>query len=167
MKQELRFCAEVYRLLHDRIDQRKRVLFCLDGAPAKEAFRCNEIGGETVPDLCFTLLGAKQELRIEAKIIEDRRVVAGRNQKRAWSDPDYALAPHLWIAADEALEAFYLWPHYTFRDEIAKKANSNGRLLAFGSGQMPSAKTLRDLVSAILAWAARNGLGPETIPDHG
>ncbi len=68
MKQEHRFCAEVYHRLHDQIDHDKRVLFCLDGAAAREAAKSGVVECATIPDLCFTFEGA--DVHVDAAAFE-------------------------------------------------------------------------------------------------
>jgi len=161
MRQEHRFCAEVYHKLYDLMDHEKRVLFCLDGSAAMEASKCDELECATMPDLCFSFTGAQQELRIEAKIMEKRRVKLGAGQRAAWCMGGNGNAmPHLWIGADEALTKFWLWDHKVFSDKIAKHAASKGDILVFQCDDPPHDLSLKQLVVGIVAWAEKNGFKP-------
>ena len=161
MRQEHLFCAEVYHRLHDLIDHRKRVLFCLDGAAAKEAAKLKHVECATFPDLCFTFAGSQSEIRIEAKIIKKRRVKVGRDQRLAWCAGGTGLAiPHLWIAADESLAEFWLWDHQPFSVKLAQHVTSTGPVLVFTNGEEPVPSDLDELVTKIVAWAEAHGVKP-------
>jgi hypothetical protein len=162
MRQEHKFCAEVYHRLYDRIDHTKRVLFCLDGWAAQEAARRQEVRGATIPDLCFTLIGGRRELRIEAKIIENRRIKIGAAQRGAWCrNGTRSLQPHLWIAANEQLTQFYHWEHNGFCRTIAAHVNSKQAIRVFDVGQGGDGVTLPELVVRVLTYATRKGFCPE------
>lgn len=158
MRQEHRFCAEVYHRLHSLMDHEKRVLFCLDGAAAKEAAKVGEVECATMPDLCFTFVGAAREIRIEAKIMERRRVQLGFDQRTAWSSGGTGKAPpHLWISADESLTQFWLWDHEGFCTKIAQHASSKGPILVFGEGTVPDRCAIDELVNRLIVWATEHG----------
>lgn len=158
MRQEHRFCADVYHKLHGLIDHNRRVLFCLDGAAAREAAKSGEVECPTMPDLCFTFAGAEQEIRIEAKIVERRRVKLGADQRSAWWRSGTGMAmPHLWIGADEALSCFWMWDHEGFCDKIGQHRSSKGPVLVFPVDAMPDHCGIDDLVRRIIAWATEHG----------
>lgn len=162
MRQEHRFCAEVYHRLHGQIDHDKRVLFCLDGAAAREAAKSGDVECATMPDLCFTFVGAPGEIRIEAKIVKRRRVKLGADQRKAWCRGGSGKAvPHLWIGADEALTQFWLWDHEGFCAKIAQHTTSKGPILVFGDGSGPDHCAIDKLVERIVAWATEHGLKPK------
>lgn len=162
MRQEHRFCAEVYHRLHGQIDQKRRVLFCLDGAAAREAAKTGEVECPTMPDLCFTFLGAEAELRIEAKIIERRRVKLGADQRTAWWTDGTGLAmPHLWIAADESLSCFWMWEHEGFAHKIGIHRESKGPVLVFPAKTLPDHCGIDTLVERLVDWATNHGFKPK------
>jgi hypothetical protein len=169
MRQEHRFCAEVYHQLHGLIDHSRRVLFCLDGAAAREAAKTGQVECATMPDLCFTYSGAVSEIRIEAKIIERRRVKLGADQRTAWCRGGTGMAvPHLWIGADEALSRFWLWDHEgPFCAKIERHRASKGPILVFPDGTAPDHCTLKELVERIIAWATENGFKPKELASNG
>ncbi len=154
MRQEHRFCADVYHRLHGLIDHRRRLLFCLDGSAAREAARAGEVECATMPDLCFTFSGASSEIRIEAKIVERRRVKLGAEQRVAWCHGGTGLAvPHLWIGADEELSHFWMWEHEGFCAKIGQHRTSKGPILV----TLPDSCDIDALVERIVAWATEHG----------
>ena len=159
MRQEHLFCAEVYHRLHSMIDQSKRVLFCLDGAAAKGAAMRQEIECATMPDLCFTFVGGDGELRLEAKIIENRRVKIGRDQRNAWCYGGTGKAfPHLWIGANECMDQFWMWSHDEFSQKIATHRTSKGPIRVFSCDAFTTSSCDMDtLVMQIISWAESNG----------
>ncbi len=168
MRQEHRFCAEVYHRLHGLVDHGKRVLFCLDGAAAREAAGHGEVECATMPDLCFTFVGAPCEIRIEAKIMERRRVKLGADQRTAWCSGGTGKAvPHLWIGADEDLVQFWLWDHGGFCAKVAARKTSKGPVLVFDKDSAPDSCAMDELVKRIIAWATEHGLKPKEQVQNG
>lgn len=162
MRQEHRFCADVYHRLYDLIDQNRRVLFCLDGAAAREAAKTGDVECATMPDLCFTFCGGASEIRIEAKIVERRRVKLGAEQRTAWCRNGTGMAiPHLWIGADENLSRYWMWEHEAFCDKIEEHQTSRGPILVFAANMEPDSCDIDGLVERIVAWATENGFKPK------
>lgn len=162
MREEHRFCAEVYHRLHGLIDHSRRVLFCLDGSAAKEAAKAGEVECATMPDLCFCFSGSTTEMRIEAKIIEKRRVKLGIDQRNAWRHGGTGLAmPHIWIASNTTMSLFWMWSHETFCTKIAQHQNSTGPILVFQKDCEQDNFTIDELVERIVAWATEQGLKPK------
>jgi hypothetical protein len=161
MRQEHLFCAEVFHRLYDRIDHTKRKLFCLDGSAAKQAASKNEIECETIPDLCFTFVGADREIRIEAKILESRRIKLSSNERAAWCRSGTGkLQPDLWVAADEPLRRCWKWEHKTFCEKLDFHQTSKGPVLVFPADQFPEGLGVDELVEEIVRWAEMNGFHP-------
>lgn len=158
MRQEHLFCAEVYHLLYDLIDHSKRKLFCLDGGAAKQAALNGEIECETMPDFCFTFAGADRELRIEAKILDRRKIKLSRNERTAWCrNGSGRLPPHLWIAADTSLEQCWMWEHETFCHKLELHRTSKGPVLVFPAKQFPPGCDIDGLIDRITEWAEAHG----------
>jgi hypothetical protein len=158
MRQEHLFCAEVFHRLYDCIDHDKRKLFCLDGGAAKEAARKGEIECETMPDFCFTFVGAEREIRIEAKILARRRIKLSPNERSAWCrNGTGKLSPHLWIAGNETLQQCWMWEHQTFGDKLERHRTSKGPVLVFPAVQFPAGCGIDELVARIVEWASQNG----------
>ena len=69
-----------------------------------------------VPDLWFTLAGDLRPILLEAKILNaDRTVTVNQGQLSAWRSTGLGQhKPAAWVAADEALTAFYYWSHVDF-----------------------------------------------------
>lgn len=161
MRQEHKFCAEVYRRLYDLIDHDKRVLFCLDGSAATEAAKSGEVECPTMPDLCFTFTGSDREIRIEAKIIRARRVKLGMGQKDAWCKGGTgSIAPHLWMAGDEGLQRFWMWEHAEFAQVLATRRTSTTEVLVFSAEEATTGSTSEQLVLEIVRWAEGHGFKP-------
>lgn len=162
MRQEHRFCAEVYHRLHGMIDHSRRVLFCLDGAAAREAAKSGEVECATMPDLCFTFTGTAEEIRIEAKIVDRRRVKLGADQRTAWCRGGSGKAvPHLWIGADELLSRFWVWDHEGFCAKIEQHQTSKGPILVFHVDAPSDHCGADELVERIVAWATEHGFKPK------
>lgn len=167
MRQEHRFCAEVYHRLHGLIDHNRRVLFCLDGAAARQAVKLGEVECATMPDLCFTFTGAMPEIRIEAKIVHRRRVKLVADQRLAWCRGGTGKAvPHLWIGADELLSCFWVWDHEGFSAKIEEHQNSKGPILVFPARTAPDPCAINELVERIVAWATEHGFKPKEPTRH-
>lgn len=162
MRQEHLFCAEVYHRLHSRIDHSKRKLFCLDGGATEQAALNGEIECRTIPDICFTFAGGDREIRIEAKILESRRIKLSSNQRVAWCRLGTdRTPPHLWIAADEPLEKCWMWEQERFCDKLERHRTSKGSVLVYPADQFPEGCNLDDLVENIVSWSETNGFYPK------
>ena len=165
MRQEHRFCAEVYHRLYGLIDHDKRVLFCLDGAAARQAAINHEVECSTMPDLCFRFVGAANEIRIEAKIMDRRRVKLGAGQREAWGLGGNGQAvPNLWIGIDEKFANCWMWEQEgqeRFNARIAGHAGANDHILVFEYQEAPQPCTLDELVKRIIAWAVEHGFKPK------
>lgn len=163
MSQEHKFCAEVYHRLYNKIDHAKPILFCLDGEATCSGFATKQ----TIPDLCFTFLSSDRQLRVEAKILERRRVELQPSQRSAWCSSGMGEAkPHLWIGADAALTRFWVWDHEPFAAKIELHKTSKGPLLVFPDGQPPTEYTIEGLTQRILAWAEEHGFKPKEQSEH-
>ena len=115
MKQEQRLVAEVYRFLAPFVDTAKNVYVSLDGQAAEMGVQGGLFEHPTIPDLWFTFVGAGAPTLLEAKIVDDGRVLVMQSQLQAWrSTGGGAHRPHAWIAASRGLDTFYYWTHADF-----------------------------------------------------
>jgi len=168
MKQEHKFCAEVYHRLYDLIDHSKRNLFCLDGAAAKEGMKKGEIECGVVPDFCFTFLGGMKEIRIEAKILNKRRIKLTLNERKLWCKSGKGnLSPHLWIGVNEQFDQFCVWEHSDFADKIENHKDSKGPILV--SHYIPTSydemiKMIK-MINRIVEWAEEKGFKQKDLKD--
>ena len=161
MKQEHLFCAEVYHLLHKHMDHDRPRYFCLDGAAARAAAQNTVIPCATIPDLCFFFPRSTEQIRIEAKILVDRRVTLGRSQRHAWATQGHGGAkPHLWIGANEELTQFWMWEHPWFQDEIQRHQNQRAPILVFPKKSEPEPVEIKTLLKRVLDWAVNNHFKP-------
>ena len=161
MRQEHLFCAEVFHRLYDRIDHTKRKLFCLDGSAAKQAAFKSEIECETIPDFCFSFVGADREIRLEAKILEHRRIKLSPNERTVWCrNGTGRLLPNLWIAADHALQKCWMWEHEVFCDKLQLHRTNKGPVLVYPANQFPIGCSIDELVNRIVQWAEMNEFYP-------
>ncbi len=116
MKQENRLVAELYRFIAPFIDTKKEVYVSLDGQAADTAVLAGRLMDAALPDLWFSLVGAKSPTFIEAKIIEDNGgAMLMQRQLTAWrSSGTGAYKPQYWVAANRLFNRFYFWTHVDF-----------------------------------------------------
>ncbi len=87
----------------------------LDGQAAEMGVQQGMFMHATIPDLWFTLSGSQTPSLIEAKIVDDGRVLIMQSQLSAWrSNGSGAHRPQAWIAADRTFERFFYWSHTAF-----------------------------------------------------
>ena len=131
MKQELLFCAELYRILSPFIDRSKPILFALDGAAAKSAYAKGNLKDPSIPDMCFQFIGNSKEIRIEAKVLDGDRHWLSPNQAKAWGPGgDGKLKPMEWVATDRSFDTFYSWSQAQFRSAFGSGPNKTNQILA-------------------------------------
>lgn len=151
MSQEQRFCAEIYARLFPLIDRSKRVVVSPDG----QANLPDHTDPGVPPDICFTLFGLHQELRIEAKILKDKRDISLQPSQRTWClDIAATCVPHLWIVADRELGQCWLFTHDDIAARIRDKVGQSTPLNLWPSIEPPSGFSLDELAIKIVAWAA-------------
>ncbi|MFM7071547.1 MAG: hypothetical protein ACKO38_07115 [Planctomycetota bacterium] len=150
MSQEHRFCAEIYARLFSLIDRSKRVVVNPDG----NAKLPDHSDHGTPPDMCFTLCGLNQELRVEAKIIKNKRDVSLQPSQRNWClDTAATCVPHLWIEADRELGQCWLFTHDVIAARIRNKVSQSTPLNLWPNIEPPSGCSLDGLALKIVAWA--------------
>lgn len=119
MKQEHRLVAEIYRYIAPFIDTTKEIYLSLDGQAAKTAVGAGRFVDPDIPDLWFTLVGAQQPTRIEAKILDKGAALLMRSQILAWrSTGRGSYKPEFWVAANREFAQFYFWPHAAFTSSL-------------------------------------------------
>lgn len=115
MKQEHRLVAEIYRFVAPFIDTTKEIYLSLDGQAARTAVGAGRFADPDIPDLWFTLVGACEPTRIEAKILDNGAALLMQSQILAWrSAGPGAYKPEAWVAANREFTEFYYWPHSSF-----------------------------------------------------
>ena len=155
MKQESRFVAELYRYLAPFIDTSRPLYVSLDGIAARRGVSDNVFSDPDVPDLWFTLAGDPNLILLEAKVLNaGRRVTVNQAQLTAWrSTGSGKHKPGAWVAADEALTAFFYWSHVDF---LARLDASNTTAL-YPRLQMPDSRIefteVRQLALHVLRFA--------------
>lgn len=155
MRQEHKFCAEVYHFLYDFIDHDKPVYFCLDGIAARNS---DEFADSTVPDFLFTFCGGSEPFLIEAKILDARGMMTfdGKSrQSEQWSPSSNCRhKPHLWIATNSNMTSFWLWRHDCFAQQLAKRADAKK---VKAPDEKEEHSDVKSLALGILEFAKRNG----------
>lgn len=122
MKQENRLVAELYRYLAPFVDTTKDIYVCLDGQAADNGVSKGRLIDAVLPDLFFSLVGAKHTTLIEAKIIDDTGgVLLMQSQLSSWrSTGTGAYKPQYWVASNRGFSAFFVWPHADFLPSLDK-----------------------------------------------
>lgn len=115
MKQEHRLVAEIYRYIAPFIDTIKEIYLSLDGQAAKTAVVAGWIIDADIPDLWFTLVGASQPTKTEAKILDRGEALLMRSQILAWrSKGNGSYKPASWVSTNREFNQFYFWPHSAY-----------------------------------------------------
>lgn len=115
MKQEQRLVAEVYRYLAPFIDTNRGIYLSLDGQAAEIGVQEGLFDHPTIPDFWFTLVGAASPTLIEAKVVNNGKVLLMQSQIQAWRSNGRGLhRPQGWIAASKSFDRFYYWAHDSF-----------------------------------------------------
>jgi hypothetical protein len=121
MKQEHRLVAEIYRFLAPFIDASENIYLCLDGQAARTGVAAGHFSDPDVPDMWFTLVGAAQPFRLEAKILDGNAATLMSSQVRAWrSNGSSNYSPDAWVAASRKFDKFFFWPHSAFTSQLDK-----------------------------------------------
>lgn len=150
MKQEHKFCAELYHHLHRYIDHEKDVWFCLDGQAAIGGFNAGCLKDALLPDLVFTLKGSDRTLRIEAKELDRRGRVPfylDSKQKTHWikrSRSDYR--PQLWVARAPKADTYYVWRHRAFIRLLSQAPSATTIQRPEGALELRSVRALAEAV---------------------
>lgn len=153
MSQEHRFCAEVYARLFPLIDRTQRVVINPDGQAKLPS--CPD--GDIPPDLCFTLCGLRNEVRIEAKILRDKRDINLEASQRTWCIRDVApVAPHLWVVADRNLGECWLFEHVDIAQRVRGKTGLSAPLNLWPGQEPPTGCSLDELALKIIAWTSNH-----------
>ena len=119
MKQEHRLVAEIYRFVAPFIDTTKEIYLSLDGQAARTAVGAGRFTDPDIPDLWFTLVGATQPTRIEAKILDNGAALLMKTQIIAWRTNGMgAYKPAAWAAANRDFNQFYYWSHLAFMPSL-------------------------------------------------
>jgi len=115
VKQEHRLVAEIYRYIAPFIETTKEIYLSLDGQAARTAVGAGRFTDPDIPDLWFTLIGAEQPTRIEAKILDKGAALLMQSQILAWRGCGLgSYKPQYWVAANREFNEFYFWPHSAF-----------------------------------------------------
>lgn len=153
MSQEHRFCAEIYARLFSLINRAKRVVVNPDG----QAKLPDHADPGAPPDMCFTLCGLQQELRIEAKIVKNKRDISLQTSQRTWYlDSVAKCIPHLWIVADRELLQCWLFTHNDIAARIRDKVGQSAPLNLWPNVEPPPGCSLDELALKIVAWSTEN-----------
>lgn len=164
MKQESRFVAELYRYLAPFIDTAKPLYISLDGIAARVGVSGNVFTDPDVPDLWFTLVGDPGLTLLEAKVLNaDRSVTVNQAQLTAWRSTGLGQhRPIAWVAADEALTAFFYWSHADF---LARLDASN-TTVSYPKLRMPDSRIefpeVRQLALHVLRFAQPQAQQPSS-----
>jgi hypothetical protein len=166
MRQEHKFCADVYHLLYGHIDHSRPLYFCLDSAAAKVGVRQKILPDCGIPDFYFYLTGGKKAVTLEAKIVENGKVkFCGDSEPRYWhASGDGANKPVLWIGTDLLFKTSFFWTHVPFDAMLSKLVDrgktENGRrktLTVSLPKDVVTFATLSELVAHVLCWLRSNG----------
>ena len=166
MRQEHKFCADVYHLLYGRIDHSRPLYFCLDSSAAKVGVKQKILSDCAVPDFYFYLVGGKNAVTLEAKIVENGKVkFCGDSEPRHWHTNGHgAYKPVLWIGTDLMFKTYFFWTHVTFAAKLSPlvgrgktKSGKNKTLGAPVPENIVTFATLPELVVHTLCWLRSNG----------
>ena len=153
MSQEHRFCAEIYARLFSLIDRSKRVVVNPDG----QAKLPDHPDPGAPPDMCFTFSGLREELRIEAKIVKNKRDIHLEDSQRTWCIDDLASCiPHLWVVADRELQQCWLFSHSDIAARVRVKTGLSTPLNLWPNIEPPTGCSLNELALKIVAWATEH-----------
>jgi hypothetical protein len=126
MNQEHKFVCLLFHSLAQFIDPEKPIYISLDGEAAKKGVQEKLFLDPNVPDLWFSFVGIKQNILLEAKVLDTaNRIKLSQNQINAWKTKGGGNhKPNGWVCRNEALDKFYYWKHECFIDKIDNN-NSN------------------------------------------
>jgi len=152
MKQEQRLVAELYRFLAPFIDTTRDIYVSLDGQAADTAVAAGRFSDAALPDLWFTLVGAKSKTLIEAKIIEDEGgALLMQSQLSAWrTSGNGAYKPNFWVAANRSFDTYYFWTHADFLPSLDKSKAKSKTLTLRPPSSLITFKHLQELALHIL-----------------
>lgn len=157
MSQEHRFCAEIYARLFALIDKSKQIVVSPDGQATIPG--CTR--GHAIPDLCFTLCGLDQQLRIEAKVQEKKRIDVQSSQREQWCEGSgFTMQPHLWMVATPDLRECWLLEHGVVGKLLKAKERSSTPLNLWPDAPIPKAASLDELALLIVTWATKHFTPP-------
>jgi hypothetical protein len=166
VRQEHKFCADVYHLLYGYIDHSRPPYFCLDSSAAKVGVKEKKLSDCGVPDFYFYLAGGTKAVTIEAKIVEKGKVkFCGDSEPRHWHTNGHgAYKPVLWIGSDLLFKTYFFWTHETFAAALSPlvgrgktKNGKNRTLVASLPVRTLTFPTLQELVTHTLCWLKSNG----------
>lgn len=121
MRQEIKFCADVYRLLFEHIDPSQPCYLCLDGAATVNGFRKGHLKDRSMPDFFWYFKGSQKQFSMEAKIVHNGKIsFCGDGQPQLWSaGANYAYTPHLWLGVSETSPlTYFVWEHEDFAKSL-------------------------------------------------
>ncbi len=170
MRQEIKFCADVYRLLFDHVDQERPCYLCLDGAATENGVREELLTDLSMSDFHWQFRGARSPFSMEAKIVRDGRIsFCGDGQPRLWHNgANLAYTPVLWLGASESPPmVYYLWEHAGFdqalRGLVGRGRTRTGKKKTLKLDIPTTAHTferLTDLIKNILMYAKQHRYYP-------
>lgn len=165
MKQEQRLVAEVYRYLAPFIDTSKDVFVSLDGQAAILGVKQGRLEASTIPDLWFTIVGAKVPLLIEAKALDrNDRVLLMQSQLKSWrSNGAGKHKPNCWIAVSNSFDAFYIWEHADFVYALDKTKNKQATISLTCPEIRREFRGVSELSMAILCRAQQGAAADELV----
>jgi hypothetical protein len=170
MRQEIKFCADIYRLLFDKIDTDRECYICLDGAATEKGVRERLLLDVSMPDFYWYFRRAQTAFRMEAKVVRNGKVsFCGDGQARMWcSDAKSVYKPVLWLGLNESSPLlYYVWEHAGF-DQMLVTLVGRGRTKSGKKKQlklnMPAAARtftkLSQVVRHVMSYAKQHGYFP-------
>ena len=127
MKQENRFVAELYHYLAPFVDIERELLICVDGGAAKHHSESDEgiLKDSVLPDLWFSFVGQKDQVGIEAKVMDGNTISVRQGQLQSWrTDGSGAYCPQFWVTTNRDLSEFRCWRHQSMIDRLNSTNNT-------------------------------------------
>lgn len=172
MRQEIKFCADVYRVLYQHLDTSPEspIYLCLDGSASERGVRERLLADVSMPDFFWRFKGSSTPFLMEAKVIHNSQVsFCGDGQPSMWcAHGTGAYKPALWLGIHQELPVYYAWEHAGFDNTLAplvgrgRSATGNKRTL---TARIPddarSFETLHELCLYIVDYASTHGYYPQ------